>query len=733
VVLITATPVPYKPSDFGGLLALIQSPTLNTELRADLNRTGSEAPHQDPYAIKADGTPLYPDRQKYICTYTAFERFFSSVSSPGEMGRRLFEVWQRTMIRREYSSKCVVNPAGDIVRIGDNMPETQRRLVRVSYDRYWQDIYDKEAEQYKSQMSSKNPNARSSSDPDYVLNGRTIRILNFGSTSPLLFYAKFIHDAKEPSKKGPGFTENRNIADLRDEFNKGTEAGDQEFLRRLMVDIRTNLFEAVSYDPVVGRSSVVDGPLVTLPLNEAWFTGDLENVSAIFLAHAFVQSSPRIKALLLALIDQVAAKSEKAIVFTANPFEQQLVTIILRRSGLLANALLATMAVQDKEELIARFNSPLLRVHRPGSDQNHGADVEVIVLSYFMNSGLNLHPQCANLHCLTPPPSYPTYIQTVGRISRFGQRRRCLVISYAVDETFNVRQLASLTANALPAVAAAMLEESEDMAVRFKDWLVIEGILAHPGSLDWVEEGDREGYDVRTPTNEDISMYMFNASMGRARRVITEKGAASSMTVDQPLFPTLQSVPTPANTPRKPRIMDAFIMKQDTDNYANAIEQTSNAAKDLSFMNYTDSDGMMAIAEGLGVNFSDDNYASESEEPDPMDGDDWQERLRLEELTGESGDEDESEEHRPRKLKDRKGAKRRRTASESSPLNPSPVAKRQQTGASIQTSEATADMEVDERLATSGRKKKLRRGRKDSSTKGSKQRDPTTGRFKPKK
>jgi hypothetical protein len=45
---------------------------------------------------------------KYICTYSAFESFFSFVSSPGEMGRRLFEVWQRTMIRRGYSSKCAI-------------------------------------------------------------------------------------------------------------------------------------------------------------------------------------------------------------------------------------------------------------------------------------------------------------------------------------------------------------------------------------------------------------------------------------------------------------------------------------------------------------------------------------------------------------------------------------------------------------------------------------------------
>jgi hypothetical protein len=79
-----------------------------------------------------------------------------------------------------------------------------------------------------------------------------------------------------------------------------------------------------------------------------------------------------------------------------------------------------------------------------------------------------------------------------------------LIISYVVDDTFNVRQLASLTANALPAVAAAMLEESDDMEVRFKDWVVIEGDLMHPGHIGYA-------FNIQQPTSFTLNALLVVA------------------------------------------------------------------------------------------------------------------------------------------------------------------------------------------------------------------------------
>jgi hypothetical protein len=89
------------------------------------------------------------------------------------------------------------------------------------------------------------------------------------STSPLLFYTHFIHDAKVPSKKGPGLVKNLNIAELREHFTKGTEAGDKEFLRLLrllMLDIRKNMFIAIG-NGLDGHKQIDERPDLTIPFN----------------------------------------------------------------------------------------------------------------------------------------------------------------------------------------------------------------------------------------------------------------------------------------------------------------------------------------------------------------------------------------------------------------------------------------------------------------------------------
>jgi hypothetical protein len=73
-------------------------------------------------------------------------------------------------------------------------------------------------------------------------------------------------------------------------------------------------------------------------------------------------------------------------------------TTILHRPGLL------------REHPAYKRRQLQLEVSQPGSDQNHGADIEVLLLSYFMNSGLNLHAQRANLYCLIPSLSRRTIV-----------------------------------------------------------------------------------------------------------------------------------------------------------------------------------------------------------------------------------------------------------------------------------------------------------------------------------
>jgi hypothetical protein len=91
-------------------------------------------------------------------------------------------------------------------------------------------------------------------------------------------------------------------------------------------------------------------------------------------------------------------------------------------------------------------------------------------------------------------------------------------------------------------VAATILEESEDMGVKFKGWLVVNGELMSLTERTWT---------YAALTKEDISLYILNAAIRQIRRLSMDKKGPSSLTMDKPMWTNVQSVPTPANTPRK--------------------------------------------------------------------------------------------------------------------------------------------------------------------------------------
>jgi hypothetical protein len=83
---------------------------------------------------------------------------------------------------------------------------------------------------------------------------------------------------------------------------------------------------------------------------------------------------------------------KKALVYCQHPFKQQLVTIVLRLLSFKAEALLATHAATAKLELIPRFNARLLKHCAVGSASYADSknDLKIIILLYYINSGLNL-------------------------------------------------------------------------------------------------------------------------------------------------------------------------------------------------------------------------------------------------------------------------------------------------------------------------------------------------------
>ncbi|KAF2462481.1 uncharacterized protein BDR25DRAFT_320692, partial [Lindgomyces ingoldianus] len=136
--------------------------------------------------------------------------------------------------------------------------------------------------------------------------------------------------------------------------------------------------------------------------------------------------------------------------------EQQLLVVILSLLDIKADAHISSSDVRHKDKLVQKFQRPLSQnlTNDPHSAGVLDEDLEVLVMSYYMNSGLNLHYNCCNMHAFSPAPSSPIWIQACGRIVRFGQTKDCLIIKYYVKNTSNHRQIANATSNALAGISA---------------------------------------------------------------------------------------------------------------------------------------------------------------------------------------------------------------------------------------------------------------------------------------
>jgi hypothetical protein len=113
------------------------------------------------------------------------------------------------------------------------------------------------------------------------------------------------------------------------------------------------------------------------------------------LATHFLKHSIQFRPLIAKLTDQVVVSEKKALVYCQHPFEQQLVTVIFRLLSFKAEVLLATHASAAKMELIPRFNTRLSK-HCAVCSVGYADlanNLEIMVLSYYMNSGLNLQYQ----------------------------------------------------------------------------------------------------------------------------------------------------------------------------------------------------------------------------------------------------------------------------------------------------------------------------------------------------
>ncbi|KAF2702385.1 hypothetical protein K504DRAFT_394478 [Pleomassaria siparia CBS 279.74] len=182
VTLLTATPIPWRTTDFGGLLLLIHDRDLDRQA-GELADTGVLA---DPYLEQAP-VAQHPFR----ATHTAFKTFINNDMDEVEQGRRLALVFDQVLIRRDFSSRCVINPQGDEHMIGSAMPKSRVVQLRLRNDPYAQFIFDQCSGEHRRSLMIKDL-----ATGKFQLNGRSLRTLNLMSINPIFHFAEEIHDAR---------------------------------------------------------------------------------------------------------------------------------------------------------------------------------------------------------------------------------------------------------------------------------------------------------------------------------------------------------------------------------------------------------------------------------------------------------------------------------------------------------------------------------------------------------
>lgn len=131
-----------------------------------------------------------------------------------------------------------------------------------------------------------------------------------------------------------------------------------------------------------------------------------------------------------------------------NPAQQFFVGAALRLAGIDAHVYHAELDSNDREKLLHQFNN------KEGSHM-------VLICSYYVSSaGSNMQRLCRNTHQFDIPMSESIRMQAIGRTHRLGQSRTVKVYDYVVNQSFNVRQMATNIRKAVPATAAQLSGEA---------------------------------------------------------------------------------------------------------------------------------------------------------------------------------------------------------------------------------------------------------------------------------
>ncbi|KAI7972526.1 hypothetical protein EIK77_008989 [Talaromyces pinophilus] len=270
------------------------------------------------------------------------------------------------------------------------------------------------------------------------------------------------------------------------------------------------------------RKALLNGSMVTKNAVYEFYRGvpyrqSPSSIRATTKLELLLRGSPKLRALLPIVTEQVLVHREKAIVWCAFPATQVFVCAALREAQIDAYIHVGTAisielllkrdkwsASKTRDEMQAKHGSDLIETFNTKPDE-----CMVLVCLYGVGaSGLNLQSMCRNVHLFDTARSQAAVDHAIGRTCRLGQSRSVLVHEYRLKKSFHDEMILRNRRKARPGMVTDLsttifkdlLEGDNDSDGSFAaldhkslaKWVVREGALVELDEDEEPQEGDSQ-------------------------------------------------------------------------------------------------------------------------------------------------------------------------------------------------------------------------------------------------
>ncbi|KAB8275464.1 P-loop containing nucleoside triphosphate hydrolase protein [Aspergillus minisclerotigenes] len=336
------------------------------------------------------------------CTKRAVEEYILDNNVPPMVaGERLRVIFGQIMVRRTLSSR--MESFGSRM-IGSDIPPTHRRVCTTVYSRKEHDMYTR------------------------------LSAIHYGGL--------FMEDPRDPTKIVWNMAKLRKLCLLTSwlGFDYLEHALHAPKIPKACKDLKQGTLGAVFARTIVGKMK----PQFQESIYQSIET--IVETRRTWVLEFLLKGSPKMRAMLPVLRDQVIVHGEKAMVWTQFPAEQIYVAAVLKEANIDAEVFHARLTRDERMNLVERFT------------QKHD-ECMVLICAYNVNAaGMNLQNLCRNVHILTMGLSKSVVNQAIGRVSRLGQERMTFVYEYRLRSSFDKDLVSRSERKALPGLVADLGE-----------------------------------------------------------------------------------------------------------------------------------------------------------------------------------------------------------------------------------------------------------------------------------